>query len=390
LKRLFLRFWACAWLAVLVSTGCRVDETHVRCSSQDDCASAEECYLSYCVLKALDAGASASSDAVTRSDAGRTLRRRPTPTLTGRGQADAGDRVSVGGDVETCVSSEEDAGAGEGACCEKSVACYEGPSGTLEKGLCKAGTRACEDGRLGSCEDSVKPRTETCENQGTDDDCDGELDNVRDRGKACMVESDEPACRQGALACVKDEDDLQCVPNAPPPEQCNTKDDDCDSKVDEGFDLTKDALNCGACNTRCTDMQACCMGACVARGPGPDGCPLCSPTMPCEAGRSCCSGGCVDMQADRNHCGACGNACGARQTCCGGTCVDTRTDERNCGGCGTTCTMGTSPSCCSGDCVDVSDDRRHCGQCGNNCGAVCSCEVENGQPICRGPLGICF
>ena len=388
MKRLLAGLLSCAWFA-LSSSACSVDETHVRCESEDDCASGEECYLGYCVLEARDASARASSDAVTRSDAGRSLRRRPTPTLTGRGQSDASDRVGMS-ESEACVFSEEDAGAGEGACCEKSVACYEGPEDTRDKGRCRSGTRACEDGRLGRCEDSVLPRAETCENQGTDDDCDGQPDNVRDRGKACMVEANEEACRQGALACVPGEDDLQCVANVPPPEQCNARDDDCDSKVDEGFDLTKDVMNCGACNTRCTDMQACCMGGCVTRAATPDGCPECSPTMPCAAGRSCCGGGCVDLQSDRNHCGACGNACGGRQACCSGMCVDTRSNEMHCGRCGNACTRGGSPSCCGGNCVDVSDDSRHCGECNNSCGAVCSCEVENGQPGCRGPLGICF
>jgi hypothetical protein len=378
-----------AWCAVLGVSACRVDETHVRCSSSDDCVTGEECYLGYCVTEARDASTSTSSAPVSQRDAGRGFRRRPTPTLTGRAEADASDRVGIS-QSEPCVSSEEDAGLEEGGCCERAVACYEGPDDTRNVGRCKAGMRACEDGRLGNCTGSVQPRAETCGNQGTDDDCDGELDNVRERGGPCMVESNDAACRNGTLACMAGENDLQCVADAPPPEQCNAKDDDCDSKVDEGFDLMKDAANCGACATRCTDMQACCMGACVARGTGPGGCPECSPTMPCAAGRSCCGGACVDVQASENHCGACGNACGGRQTCCGGACVDTRTDERNCGQCGTACTQGGSPGCCGGDCVDLSSNQQNCGQCGNSCGSVCSCEVVNGQAACRGALGICF
>jgi hypothetical protein len=336
-----------------------------------------------------DASSRASSDAVSRGDAGKSLRRRPTPTLTGRGQTDASDSVGMS-QPERCVASEEDAGANEGACCEQAVSCYEGPEGTRDVGRCKAGMRACEDGRLGSCKGSVLPRAESCQNQGTDDDCDGESDNVRDRGKACMVQASEEACRKGALSCVDGENDLQCVPDVPPAEQCNGKDDDCDSKVDEGFDLKKDAMNCGACNTGCTDMQACCAGACVARAPGPDGCPECGPMMPCAAGRLCCGGGCVNVQTDRDHCGACGNACGARQTCCGGMCVDTRSNEMHCGRCGNACRQGRSPTCCSGECVDVSADREHCGQCGNTCGGLCTCELENGRPVCRGLLDICL
>ena len=377
------------WCVSIGSAGCRVDETHSRCGSSDDCASGQDCYLGYCVLTSRDASVTSSSDSVLRDDAGAGLRRRPTPTLTGRALADAGLRV--GNEGAACVSSDdEDAGAVEGACCERPVACYSGPEGTLGVGRCEAGMRACEEGRLGGCEGSVQPRTETCKNQGTDDDCDGELDNVRGRGESCMVETDIEACRAGVMACVEGEDALRCVPEAPPPEQCNAEDDDCDHKVDEDFDLMKDAMNCGECGTRCSQMQACCMGACVARGPGPDGCPECGPDMPCADGGTCCGGGCVDTRSDERNCGGCGMACGDRQTCCDGMCVDTRSDEMNCGGCGMACTEGGSPRCCGGSCVDVSRDRRHCGQCGYGCGAVCACELDNGQAVCRGPLGFCF
>lgn len=369
---------ACAWLAV---AGCSVEETHARCERKRDCASGEDCYLGYCVLAMRDAATSASSEAVKRSDAGTGLRRRGTPTLTGRGSSDAN---GIGLASEPCLSSEEDAGPGEGACCEQAVPCYEGPEGTLGQGRCKAGMRACEDGRLGVCEGSVLPAAESCKNQGADDDCDGVVDNVPELGEACSVETSEEACRQGVLTCVEGEAEPQCRPSSPPREQCNGRDDDCDTKVDESFDLMKDAQNCGACNVRCTDTQACCMGACVARAPSEDGCPECSDEMPCAEGRTCCAGGCVDVQSNENHCGACGNACSARQTCCAGKCVDTRSDEQNCGRCGNACRMGDSISCCAGNCVDLTSNRQHCGACGNSCGALCSCELEGGQPMCRG------
>ena len=63
----------------------------------------------------------------------------------------------------------------------------------------------------GSCDD------------GADNDCDGRID-------------------------VEDTDCAPCVP-----EFCNGEDDDCDSLVDEDFDLRSDPVNCGECRVFCPD-----------------------------------------------------------------------------------------------------------------------------------------
>ena len=61
---------------------------------------------------------------------------------------------------------------------------------------------------------------------------------------------------------------------------------------------------------------------------------------------TCCNNTCVDITADPNNCGGCGNPCGA-QSCCAGNCVDTMgSDTANCGGCGVTC----SGTCTNGVC----------------------------------------
>ncbi|MEM7827049.1 MAG: putative metal-binding motif-containing protein [Candidatus Aenigmatarchaeota archaeon] len=52
--------------------------------------------------------------------------------------------------------------------------CYTGPEGTLNKGICKAGSKICLNGVWGACLDQVLPQTETC--NGKDDDCDGNTD----------------------------------------------------------------------------------------------------------------------------------------------------------------------------------------------------------------------
>jgi hypothetical protein len=61
---------------------------------------------------------------------------------------------------------------------------------------------------------------------------------------------------------------------------------------------------------------------------------------------TCCNNTCVDITADKNNCGGCGNPCGT-QDCCAGNCVDTMgSDTANCGGCGVTC----NGTCTNGTC----------------------------------------
>jgi hypothetical protein len=56
-----------------------------------------------------------------------------------------------------------------------------------------------------------------------------------------------------------------CVPSDAD-ELCNGEDDNCDGRVDEGFDLQRDLANCGACGAVCSQPNAeleCRMGACA-------------------------------------------------------------------------------------------------------------------------------
>ena len=54
--------------------------------------------------------------------------------------------------------------------------CYEGPTATLGRGECAAGTRTCDStGHWGPCLGQVLPQEEHCNN--LDDDCDGETDD---------------------------------------------------------------------------------------------------------------------------------------------------------------------------------------------------------------------
>lgn len=65
----------------------------------------------------------------------------------------------------------------EGVCRPgEALVCYEGPEGTRDQGLCKAGTGACSRDAQGvdSCDGQVLPATESCVSQEPEDeDCDG-------------------------------------------------------------------------------------------------------------------------------------------------------------------------------------------------------------------------
>ena len=288
----------------------------------------------------------------------------------------------------------------EGCACMsgETRSCYSGRDGSLGVGICKAGTQACSNGALGACMDAVAPGTETCANQGADDDCDGKPDNIPSLGTACVVASASGPCRIGIYQCAKTE--LSCVSAAmPAKETCNNIDDDCNGVVDDTFDLMNDAKNCGACGKTCSGDEACCSGSCVATKQDANNCGACG--MKCAAGATCNGGKCkepdqpppppMDAGMPPPMPGSCQPACAAGQTCCNGSCVDTKTDAKQCGACGNACS-GAQPGCCDGKCVDLVSNG-NCGQCGRDCSLLtngnltCTCtKMSNGTIACTGPL----
>jgi hypothetical protein len=116
-----------------------------------------------------------------------------------------------------------------------------------------------------------------------------------------------------------------------------------------------------------------------------------------NACETCGGTACIDLQADAQHCGACGQACGGTAVCldggcacpsdlsaCDSGCIDLDSDPANCGSCGSGCgdwfclRGGCSADCgelteCGGACVDLMNDSNHCGACGKACGPGASC-----------------
>jgi hypothetical protein len=133
--------------------------------------------------------------------------------------------------------------------------CYDGPAGTLGKGICHAGTQACSAGRFGACIGEQLPKQETCNN--VDDDCNGTVDdNVTDSfvGQDCCPSGNAAdctntkvgsgplgtTCQQGHLSCSLGQRVCSGAVQKQP-ETCNGADDDCNGVID---DVPGEGANC--------------------------------------------------------------------------------------------------------------------------------------------------
>lgn len=164
---------------------------------------------------------------------------------------EGGRGASSSSSSSSSASSSGSAGGGGGGstACEPGAteACYSGPAGTLDVGICKGGTRKCaSDGSgFGPCEGEVTPASnETCVTPD-DDDCNG-LTNDMGVGCICTPAMTEPCytgaqgtqgvgdCKAGTRTC----DDLGSAWSAcqgevvPAIEACgNPTDEDCDGST---------------------------------------------------------------------------------------------------------------------------------------------------------------
>jgi len=274
-----------------------------------------------------------------------------------------------------------------------------------------------EDGcEFGPC---IKEGPEVCD--GRDNDCNGVIDDVAG-GCGCMVGSTQTCgknvgeCHAGNQACLGPapghwgpcQNEQFAVP-----EICNNRDDDCDGKVDNGFDLTSDVKNCGACGTVCKFANAtascvqgaCQMGACETNWYDfnknvADGCE--APCVKTNGGVEQCDkidnncDGTVDegfnTQTDLLNCGACGHACNlpnAVPVCTAGVCAissckpgywDLDKDPND--GCEHACIpTNNGVEICDGldnDCNGTPDD-----------GIFCNCKTTESPRECGTGIGMC-
>jgi hypothetical protein len=200
------------------------------------------------------------------------------------------------------------------------------------------------------------PQAETCQNTGSDDDCNDLTDDVPGLGAPCIDDTQKGICRDGTTQCTSSAPAPVCVTMQPMHELCDAIDQDCDGDPYNGYDLNSDRNNCGMCGNACSPDAICCGGMCLPVKDlydDPKNCGMCGHV--CGDGQYCCQGDCLNdpsgggggiILPPRGAC-ACTQDCG-KDSCCGTTCVDLLNDPNNCGGCGVAC--GTIGTCCNGHC----------------------------------------
>ncbi len=211
-------------------------------------------------------------------------------------------------------------------------------------GVCGGGTTVCTNG-VSSCAPAIMPGTlaEVCD--GLDNNCDGLVDGA---GASCSIPNANGVCSNGSCLLAS----------------CQGGFANCNGAVGDGCEASLSSnFNCGACGNTCianqtTPTNTCSNGAC-------------QPT--CAVGFSNCNGnpgdGCETPTGANNlNCGACGNVCSTgvgtvANSCGGGQCVPICSPGfLNCNGNGA-----------DGCETSINANPNHCGACGNVCAAGQSC-----------------
>lgn len=214
----------------------------------------------------------------------------------------------------------------------QSRACYDGPSGTLGVGLCKAGAQVCSDGGWpGACPGEILP----ADGGGFCDGLDHACNNQPDLCAACTPGNQRPCytgpggtegvgiCKGGTQTCDQSGNWATCIGEVlPAPQTCDGLDNGCIGKIDY--------------NAVCSSIDVCLNGVCVTRVCGNES------GINCPEGYNCLGGSCA-----LGNCGD-GGSCKLGSTCGHGLCVDPCASV-SCGP-GSICAGG---QCIAGGCTSI-------------------------------------
>ncbi|MCZ7681375.1 MAG: MopE-related protein [Sandaracinaceae bacterium] len=229
--------------------------------------------------------------------------------------------------TETCAP--EDPAANDLGCvagtapCLASQTCDEGANACVSD--CDAAPDADGDGVASiecggaDCDDADANRypgnLEVCDAEAHDEDCDPTTYGDRDADSDGVA--DAACCNvasSGDRICGTDCDDESSSAHPTAPEVCDTRDNDCDSSVDEGFECTPgETRACSVCGRTGEGTQACDAAVCAW-----------APCVADEACNACDDDGDGSIDEDfscvRGSSVACTNACGTESV---GTCSST-------------------------------------------------------------------
>jgi hypothetical protein len=255
---------------------------------------------------------------------------------------------------------------GCGVACAPPNAAAACTQGACRVSACLGTWRDCNHAVNDGCEVNIAADTQNCGGCGT----------------VCSLPFAVPACTNGGCAiaqCQPGHVDLDglpgngceyaCTPTNGGVEACDGLDNNCNGVADEGFTLSTDAANCGACGHACVASDVSDVSAAQCSGG------TCS-VKTCQPGFADCDGavanGCeVNTQTSTANCGGCGVVCAVAHgspACVSSSCavagcaagfadcdhlvadggeVDTTSAVSNCGGCGVVCPTPahTTPSC---------------------------------------------